>query len=303
MAKSFLTDNLKTRGLLIFAALSTVALIIMLTGSSGGMQNDPQPIAGFGAPVIASDNFQSSLLFSSSRLLGFPNHAPSPAREVRVPILMYHHVGQPPPWADELRISLTVPEQDFRAQMDYLAAAGYKPISQAQLFMALYYGALLPAKPVMLTFDDGYADNYHTALPVLESHGFDATFYLATAMIGREDYMTWDQATDIANRGLDIGSHTVFHTDLTAVTPDEAQDELRQSAAEITSRTGLPVRWFCYPAGKYNADVEKLVGESGYFLATTTETGEVHSSNAPFALTRYRISADTSLEGFMLLVE
>lgn len=234
--------------------------------------------------------------------LAFPASPPSPARVVKLPILMFHHTGEPPAGADELRLGLTVATADLEAQMSYLKQAGYQPVTEARLFKALYQGEPLPPQPVMLTFDDGYLDNYQVVAPILEKYGFPATFYIVTDKVGTPEYMSWDQIVELDRKGMDIGSHTATHSDLVTVDAAGLQTEVSGSAESLKAHLGHPVYWFCYPAGKYDADVIGSVRGAGYLLATSTDPGEQQSSDDPFVLLRYRVRSDTGLEGFKEMV-
>lgn len=234
--------------------------------------------------------------------LAFPASLPNPARTVKLPTLMFHHTGEPPAGANQLRLSLTVSTADLEAQMSYLKQAGYQPVTQAQLFRALYGGESLPPQPVMLTFDDGYVDNYQVVAPILEKYGFPATFYIVTGNVGTPEYMTWEQIIELDRRGMDIGSHTASHDDLTTLSAASLQAEVAGSAETLKAHLGHPVYWFCYPSGAYNADVIASVQGAGHLLAASTDPGEQQSSDNPFVLMRYRVRSDTGLEGFMELV-
>ncbi len=286
------------RGLL-FAACLAATIIVASSGCEDSTATGQPLVVEHGAPP------RSALVnpFTSSQELDFSLASPGPARVFDIPVLMYHHVGEPPSDADDLRCALTVSGSNFKAQMDYLKSSGYNPITQAQLFNALYNGGQLPAKPVMLTFDDGYEDNYYDAAPILIEHGFPATFYILTSKVDILGYMTWQQLIELDSKGMDIGSHAVTHRDLTAMPADEARVEISQSAADISSKLGHQPYWFCYPSGKFNPETIKLVFQSGYLLAASTETGELQSSDTPYQLKRYRVDADTSLEEFQYLVQ
>ncbi len=240
------------------------------------------------SPLLAAAGFQR---------LAYP--ATIPARQLRVTILMYHHVGTQPPGADAVRRDLTVDPATFAKQMDYLARAGFTPITQARLFRALLYGEPLPDKPVLLTFDDGYEDCYQQAVPVLLQHGFPATFYVLAGKVGSPGYMNWSQVLDLDSRGMDIGSHGVSHRDLTVIGPDAAREELQGSQAALTLRLGHPVYWFCYPSGKYDPGILAMTGQRGYLLAVTTTPGKVLDSRLSLALPRCRIHADTDMDDFV----
>ena len=123
-----------------------------------------------------------------------PEPQPTPdgvVRRIRVPILMYHYLSAPPPGADAVRRSLSVSPETFAEHLRYLKEAGYETISLADLALALQIGHPLPERPIVITFDDGYRDNYTQAFPLLRAQGYTATFFLVTGPIdeGNEDYM------------------------------------------------------------------------------------------------------------------
>ncbi len=235
--------------------------------------------------------------------LAWPPAPPRPARVLRVPIMMYHHVGNPPPGADRIRRGLTLSAANLDAQLAWLRQAGVQPISETQLFQALFYGVALPAHPVLLTFDDGYADNYTVALPILHRYGFTATFFIISGKVGKPEYMNWDQIVSLDRQGMDIGSHTVDHNDLTILSEATRQGELANSAAAIAGHLGHPVYWFCYPSGDLNPRVVEDVRAAGYLLATTEKVSDRQSSDAPLTLSRYRMSNATTMQVFKALVQ
>ncbi len=301
---------------LFIIALAVISLILaglymsFFRGCYSSSENAPQIVADSeppndGMPGPTATNPETANRHDDKpkfETLSFPASSPSPARVVKLPILMFHHTGQPPAGADELRVGLTVSTADLEAQIGYLKQAGYQPVSETQLFHALFEGGALPSKPVMLTFDDGYIDNFEVAAPILQKYGFPATFYIITEKVGTPEYMSWDQIAELDRRGMDIGSHTASHLDLTTLSAADLRKELAGSAETLKPKLGHPVYWLCYPAGKYDADVIKYSREGGYLLATSTKPGEQQSSDEPFALLRYRVRSDTGLEGFMELV-
>lgn len=293
------------RRLQLALALTAAAAALAGCGSSAGADRPLAVEAGGGAAVAeaAAPASGQDGAGSGFETLAFPSNPPVPARTVKLPILMFHHVGEAPPGADQLRRNLTVSGADFEAQMSYLKQAGYQPVSESQLYKALFAGEALPPRPVMLTLDDGYLDNYTVAAPILKKYGFTATFYVITDFLGSGDYMSWEQVMDLERQGMDIGSHTSSHQDLTILSGADLSRELKGSAAVLASRLGHPVYWLCYPAGKYDADVVRVSREAGYLLATTTQPGETQSSDAPLTLLRYRVRSDTGLEEFKQLVE
>ncbi len=225
-------------------------------------------------------------------------------REVDVPILMYHHIADPPPRADAIRRDLSVSPQAFEEQLRYLVKAGYQPITLRHLVMHLEIGQPLPQKPIILTFDDGYRDHYTQAYPLLKEYGFVATFFLVTGPIdwGDRDYLTWDQVELMRLDGMEIGDHTYDHPDLTTRCTDHVVWQVMGPKEAIEKHTGQEVRFFCYPAGSYDRRVIDILKSAHFWGAVTTKTGVRHSSKDLFQLKRIRVRSNTSLERFIELL-
>jgi peptidoglycan/xylan/chitin deacetylase (PgdA/CDA1 family) len=203
-----------------------------------------------------------------------------PAEPTDVPVLNYHKV-------DDIDHSLALTPAEFEEQISYLAANGYHAITPDQLIGYLKYGRCLPDKPVLITFDDGYADNYVNAYPILKKYGFTATIFLITDFIGADErFLTWEQVREMHKNGFVFGSHTASHQPLTKLRPQDAAAELAGSAREIERRLGARPRYFAYPTGAYNLKVEELVRQAGYRAAFTVRYGQVGIESDPFALER-----------------
>lgn len=297
--------------ILLALAVLTAAIFVFLLRGFGSSGTEAKPDGAGESPAVSDTSTgpapeggtdAEATQPPAFQTLAMPAGTPDPARVVKLPTLMFHHVGDTPPGADETRTGLTVSAAEFESMMAYLAQAGYHTVSERQLFRALFYGEALPSQPVMLTFDDGYADNFSVAAPILEKHGLVATFYVVTDQIGSGEYMSWDQVTQLDRRGMDIGSHTASHPDLTQLSAADLKHELGDSGAAITAHIGHPIYWLSYPAGSYDDDVLRYTRQAGYLLAVTTEPGEKQSSDSPLAVMRYRVRNDTGLEGFKELV-
>jgi peptidoglycan/xylan/chitin deacetylase (PgdA/CDA1 family) len=222
-------------------------------------------------------------------------------RVLRVPILMYHYVSVPPPDADKYRLDLSVTPANFQAQMEYLAREGYHPIRLSDLGEFLLNGSPLPTKPIAITFDDGYTDNYQNAFPILKKYKFPATFFVITQYVDdrKTGYMTWDQLEDMAIEKMEIGSHSMTHPDLQGKPRVFQVSELAGSKLLIESRIGTSVRVFSYPAGKYDTQTIQVLRSAGYLAAVTTEPqGARQSTDAPFELQRIRIRGSFSVNDF-----
>jgi len=217
---------------------------------------------------------------------------------VQVPILMYHYIRVNPDPRDKMGYNLSVTPDDFRAQMDWLADNGWHPITLTTL-RTYYDGTPLPAKPVVLTFDDGYLDFYTTAFPILQQHHFPAVSYVVAGFIGWPGrYVTAAQIQELDRAGIEIGAHTVSHSTLTRLSTDSLRHELMDSKVTLEGLVGHQVLDFCYPSGEFDARVVQMVADQGYQSATTTREGVAHSSNDRFTWTRTRVSGGESLDDF-----
>jgi len=216
-------------------------------------------------------------------------------------ILMYHYIRSVDPGSDPLGYELSVTPDDFNNQMAWLHEQGYIGMRMDGITPCLRGEAPCPAKAIALTFDDGYADAYTDALPVLKRYGLLATFYIVTNFVGQPGYMTWEQVTALRDAGMEIGAHTVSHLDLTSLDWETANVEIAQSKAEIDHHLNMNVTSFCYPTGLYNAEIEEQVRASGYLNATTTRWD--NDTSDIMALPRRRISGGTAIDSFAWIVQ
>jgi peptidoglycan/xylan/chitin deacetylase (PgdA/CDA1 family) len=227
-----------------------------------------------------------------------------PNRTLDVPILMYHRIDVLRPSLPAITRSLTVAPADFAAQMRWLKAHGFHAVTQQQLFAALEHGKALPASPILITFDDGYRDVLKNAAPVLHRLGMPATAYVITGRISGPDvsFFSWAQLHALEQDGIEVGSHTVHHAELPGLSDPAALQELIQSRLALERHLHHPVQWFAYPAGRFDARTERLVGQAGYVLGVTTEPGSSQSASAPFALHRYEVLDTTGARGLAALL-
>lgn len=223
--------------------------------------------------------------------------------EARVPILMYHHVAVPGPEADAIRRDLSVSPAAFEAQMAHLASHGYRTVSLLDLFEHLQGGEALPPRPIILTFDDGYDDNYTFAYPILRRYGLQGTFFIITGLVGRPGYLTWEQAREMRHGGMSLEAHTCTHLDLAKSTPARVSQEVKEAKAVLERELGGPVFFFSYPSGKYNAAVIAALEANGYLGAVTTRYGTMQESGSLYELRRVRIRGSDTLESFAQKVE
>lgn len=239
------------------------------------------------------------------RLAPTPTSLPLPtpdgtSRELIVPVLMYHHIGDPGPDADAIRRDLSVSPANFESQLRYLIEHGYESISLEILVMHLQAGQPLPAKPVVLTFDDGFRDQYSNAYPLLQKYGFVGTFFVITffADQNRPEYLSWSEVELLHAGGMEIGSHSYTHPSLSGKTFDYIVWQVLGSKEAIEARTHEPVRFFSYPSGQYDELAMQVLRSAGYWAAVTVEPGSLQSSERSFELRRVRVRGRYDLEDF-----
>lgn len=219
---------------------------------------------------------------------------------------MYHHVNSAPPPADIYEAALTTTDADFSRQLAYLRCAGYGTITLAQLFDGMYNGAPLPEKPVLLTFDDGYADAYTNVFPQLRWHGFGGSFSIVTGYVDIPPYVTWPQVIEMANAGMEMIAHSVTHEDLNTSPDQIVYYQVVESKRALEANLGRPVNYFTYPSGEpfFRGSPERqhrvveILREAGYHGALAIKNGAVQDPANPFALNRIRIMAGVDIVKF-----
>lgn len=221
---------------------------------------------------------------------------------MKIPILMYHQIDEPPPRGTALR-GLIVAPSSFAWQMRMLRLMGYQGLSMRDL--EPYLRGEQTGKVVGITFDDGYQNNLVHGLPTLKANGFTATCYGVSSMIGGTN--AWDAGkvaqkplmklqdwTDWLAAGMDVGSHTRTHADLTELTSSAAKLQIQESKKELEQALSCEVRHFCYPYGRYNQQHTEMVRNAGYVTATTTHRGRVVVGDSFLALKRIMIARATN---------
>ena len=226
---------------------------------------------------------------------------PTGAPDLTVPILTYHYVDTSPPVDGPNAAALTVRTADFEAEMALLEHGGYHTVTFDQLWRAMAGGTSLPAKPVLLTFDDGGRDNYTVAFPILKRHGLVATFFVVTnAVDTNPQSMTWGQLREMRDAGMGIGSHTKGHPDLLTVSPDRLWDELAGSRSVIEAQLGTAPDVLAYPSGRFSARIAELAKKAGYRMAVTTRWGRTVRAARMLEMPRMRVLSYPSVAAFEL---
>lgn len=211
------------------------------------------------------------------------------ASRASVPILVYHAIRTPPPGA---RLpSIYVRPAELSAQVRALRRAGYRAVTLQRAYDAWHGRATLPRRPVVLSFDDGYASQVRIALPVLRREGWPGVLNLALDWI--DDIGGDDAVRQLIDGGWQIDAHSRTHPDLTQVPAGELADETAVARAELQERFGVDANFFAYPGGRYDARVVAAVEQAGFLGATTVRRG-LAAPAAPYALARIQVSRGTS---------
>ena len=225
-----------------------------------------------------------------------------------IPILMYHQVGARPHPAFR---KYTVAPSAFRTQMRWLAAAGYETVTPDQLLDARAGRGVLPRRPVMITFDDGFRECVDEALPVLRSHGFGAVFYLVAGLMGGTSrwlvpligaefpLVDWETARELERAGFRCAAHSMTHPRLTDLDPDACRTELREPRQLLEEHLGRPEHHLAYPHGAWDEQVRALAEEAGYRTACSVRIGLSGPGDDALALHRVPVNGTDTLPDFV----
>ncbi len=228
-----------------------------------------------------------------------------------IPILTYHQIAEAPLPGAPFRSLYVTPER-FKQQLTWLQRFGYQGLSMRDLMP--YLKGEKQGKVVGITLDDGYLNNYTDAMPLLLQHGFTATCYVVSQLLGRSN--EWDHAIGIrpaplmgaqqikgwADAGMEIGAHTRTHANLVQSSDETMQTEIRDCKHELEDILGQSVDQFCYPFGIYDIRHPPMVKNAGYAAATTTHRGRVMSGSDMLELRRIPVVRSTYWPQFLLKV-
>ena len=198
----------------------------------------------------------------------------------RIPIITYHSI-------DNSGTVISTAPAVFKRQVSALAAAGYEAITLRELVASIKQSSLLPAKPIVLTFDDGFRNFYREAFPTLDDHGFRATVFLVTDFCGRfndwsgnpasfprSEILNWREIRELSDNGVEFGSHTKTHPDLTKISKEAMEDEIIGSKRALDDALGVETESFAYPFGNKNETVKNMTAAK-FKSATSTVLGKV----------------------------
>lgn len=213
-------------------------------------------------------------------------------RRYVLPILMYHSIAASMPDGSRLIVSVNT----FQRQMRFLKEHNYNVLTLEAAGDLIKNKKKIPAKSIVLTFDDGYKDNYIYAFPVLKKYNFPATIFIVLSEVGKSDRLSWDEINQMRDSGLIFfGSHTINHPFLEYVGSDEElKKEIGDSKRILEEKLGKPVNTFSYPMGRFNAKVRQFVIDAGYKIGVATNPGKGYPDDDVFVLKRLRISENAN---------
>lgn len=231
--------------------------------------------------------------------------------QIRIPILLYHSIAEE---ASPAFRRSTIHPRDFAAHLACLQARHYTGLTVTEYVQAIKRRIPLPLRPVIITFDDGFADFHANALPILRQYHFPATLYITTGYIGQTSQwlhnegegnrpmLTWSQVADLRQQQIECGAHTQSHPQLDTLSPEQAHCEILRSKQVLEQQLGCAVESFAYPYGLYSARVREMVQEAGFSSACGVKHAISSVADDRFALARIMVTADTDLPTFERLL-
>jgi peptidoglycan/xylan/chitin deacetylase (PgdA/CDA1 family) len=208
--------------------------------------------------------------------------------EKEVPVLCYHMIRNYTTKDGAYTKAITITPERFSEHMKILADSGYTTILPDDLYAFYTLGTELPAKPVIISFDDNTLSQYEHALPVLNKHGFKAVFFIMTVSIGRPGYMNREQMKQLHQEGHNLGIHTWDHHKVTLYSNDDWKIQLDEPMKTLEGITGETARYFAYPHGVWNKDAIPYLRKRGIRMAFILHT-QRDASNPLFTVRRLMV--------------
>jgi peptidoglycan/xylan/chitin deacetylase (PgdA/CDA1 family) len=203
-----------------------------------------------------------------------------------VPILVYHELGNPPP--SEPYPDLYVSDENFKAEMAWLHDHGWQAVTLDEMMNAWFHGGKLPAKPIVVTFDNGYPPQVTFAPKVMARYGWPGVLNEIT-----EDHLHNNQIWHVLRLGWEVDSHSLTHPDMAELDAAQMRDQLVGSRHFLRHTFHVPVNSFCYPSSEYTPAVVNAVKAAGYTNAVTENPGYATSAD-PYLLNRFEITGDVT---------
>jgi peptidoglycan/xylan/chitin deacetylase (PgdA/CDA1 family) len=215
-----------------------------------------------------------------------------------VPVLCYHNIRNFRPGESDRMKSYTVTPQAFAEQMKALSDSGYQTVLPGQLYDYLLYGGTLPAKPIMISFDDTDAEQYSVGATEMNKYGFKGVYFVMTISINRPRYMKEAEIRNLSDSGHSISSHTWDHHMVTKYTGADWDSQFVKPKLRLEKITGKPVEYFAYPFGLWNKEAITELKSRGYKLAFILSTKR-DSTEPLYTIRRMIVPGTWSTPGMM----
>jgi len=215
-----------------------------------------------------------------------------------VPILTYHAIGYG-------EGSFFVTPENFSKQMEYIKKNGYEVITLDELVKGIQSNKHFKKNKVVITFDDGYQDNFKYAYPILTEFHYPATIFLITDYMGKEKgFLGWDEIRIMSKNNISFGGHTKNHFYLGIVENNTvAQEQIAGSKRAVEQEIHQPSDYFCYPGGGFNEKIKQLVAQAGYKGACATNRGFAHFNSDVYELKRIKVTNSDGNKPFSFWVK
>jgi peptidoglycan/xylan/chitin deacetylase (PgdA/CDA1 family) len=215
-----------------------------------------------------------------------------------VPVLCYHHIREAKPGQSETMKSYSVSPESFALQMKALKDSGYETILPGQLYEYLVHGAALPAKPVMLTFDDTDEEQFTIGATEMQKYGFKGVYFIMTISINRPRYMSKEQLKQLADSGHEVEAHTWDHHMVTKYQGNDFDIQFVKPKKKVEDITGKPAEYFAYPFGIWNLAAVPELKKAGYKMAFILSTKR-DSTEPLYTIRRMIVPGQWSVPGMM----
>lgn len=213
---------------------------------------------------------------------------------VTVPILLYHSI----PGSNSTNDRYAVSVEKFEEQMKQLRDWGYTTITIQELVGHVRKGSVLPRRPIVITFDDGYQNVFENAFPIMERYGFSGTVYIVANRLESDGFMGKKELKELIENGWEVGSHGMTHTELTQ-NHALVRSEILQSRLDLNKALGIKVFSFAYPFGSLDWYISNKVLDYGYFAAVGVGNLSAHSAGTVYNLSRREVEGDSTLDEFI----
>jgi peptidoglycan/xylan/chitin deacetylase (PgdA/CDA1 family) len=291
--------------LAVLVTLAAMTVIVLALSSGGGGQTPPakhaQVATTRGGRAASAKSSAASHVLTTGGVISTvsPTARGGAPGTTPVPVLMYHVIAAPPPGAPYP--GLYVPASEFAAQMQALKADGWHAVTLDQLEAYWTRGVSLgPGKPIVLTFDNGYHSQYTEAFPILRRLGWVGNENMQlTGLPPSQGGLTDAQIRAMVAGGWELDTQGISHADLVTLDASELYDQVAVARRTIQRRFHVPVNWFCYPSGDYDATVIAAVRAAGFVGSTTVVPGWAHPSDDPYVLHRLRVLGGTTPAGLL----